>query len=68
MGDRDCLIEASQILEQKLTEFNTVMGLDPYDGVQPYSADYHENAYMGQIAQVSAKVLQNSRCLVKLSL
>ena len=53
MADRGRLIQASQILEQKLIEFNTFMGLDPYDGVQPYSVDYHENAYLGQTAQVS---------------
>ncbi len=35
MYDRECLIEASQILEQKLIDYNSFMGLDPYDGVQP---------------------------------
>ena len=53
MADRECLIEASQILEQKLIEFNTFMGLEPYDGLQPYSGDFYDNAFIGQTQQVS---------------
>ena len=57
MADRDCLIEASQILEQKLIDYNTYMGLDPYDGVQPYGGDFHQHAdaYRGQSQQVCVK-------------
>ena len=57
MADRDCLIEASQILEQKLVDFNTYMGLDPYEGLQPYGGDFQQNAYMGQSQQVCEKLM-----------
>lgn len=53
MEDRARLIEASQILEQKLIEFNTYMGLEPYDGVQPFGNDMHEATHTGQTQQVS---------------